>query len=754
MGLVFEGSRPSAATANSGATPVFGPENGRPSLHAIRHVLQSNTFWLAANGLSLLALSLIMFRLQAPVTYFRWDGTFILSVVKSQSEWMRGLGPFVMDFLRGIGGISPTMDTRLMPGFIVGLMAGNGNWLAAVSATWFAAEFAVATVLLGRMLNFSITTTVAAVWIGLFGGMPYLTPVPAIERMWGNPPVLSIIAWTMVALMLFLAIGRRSRANSIACTAALLLSLFYLTLVTPLWILLFLPVLGFFGIVGMTMANDKREIAWKLAAGVAVILIYFITVGPWLAGLFLDAKTTFFWSELYTPKITWNWASLLVEDPVRRPAGVALLLLAISGGVMTVVNGEWQLRRFAIGYLVFVGLLWAISGFLVLTQYSWPGPTISYLDWMIYPFHALFAARFLYCLLLAVSREPRWRSAASVLILAFAAFAPWTALAVWSPPYPRLKNAIPFRWPPLRTPVVNFLEREIALRPGQPFRGRVVNLAGGRWDPEYYNIPFVNQHNYDAMVVNFTGNDHREYGFWFYDIPTLENSDHMISPFFHLLVSRFLMPKGVLYMRPHEWATVFNEKMLALIGVRYVLTEAPLSDRVPTLKFEIQPTREQYLYELPNPNIGGRGVVRWTAVTTAGEAVERMRSPGYDYDREAVLFEPLPKTEFAPVSHSSLIVHRGYLTVSAEAPGPALLVLPIEYSRCLQFTWLSAGTEPPQAVRADLDETAISFTGRLQARIAFRSDPLENPTCRLRDWQDAVHLGVGVQKSADVTSSK
>jgi hypothetical protein len=746
MGLAFEGSRPSAATANLGAVAVFGPEKRRPSLHAIRHVLQSNTFWLAANGLSLLALSLIMFRLQAPVTYFRWDGTFILSVVKSQSEWMRGLGPFVMDFLRGIGGISPTMDTRLMPGFIVGLMAGNGDWLAAVSATWFAAEFAVATILFGRMINFPMPVAVAAVWIGLFGGMPYLAPVPAIERMWGNPPVLSVIAWTMVALTLFLAIGRGSRASSMAYAGALLLNLFYLTLVLPLWALLFLPVLGFFGIVGMTMVNDRRELRWKLAIGAAIVLIYLVTFGPWLAGLFLDAKTTFFWSELYTPKITWNWASLLVEDPVRRPAGVAFLLLAILGGLLTAFKGEWRLRRFAIGYLVFVALLWSISGFLVLTQYPWPGPTASYLDWMIYPFHALFAARFIYCLLLAVSRKFWWRSAAPALILALAAFAPWTALAVWVPPYPRLKSEIPFRWPPLRTPIVNFLEREIALRPGQPFRGRVVNLAGGHWAREYDNVPLVNQHNYDAMVVNFTGNDHREYGFWFYDIPTLENSNHMISPFFHLLVSRFLMPKGVLYMRPHEWATVFNEKVLALIGVRYVLTEQPLPGRVPALRFEIQPTREQYLYELSNPNLAGRGVVRWRAVRTAGEAVDRMRSPDYDPDREAVLFEALPKAELAAVSHSSLIVHRGFLTVSAEAPGPALLVLPIEYSRCLQFTWLSAGTEPPQAVRADLDETAILFADRLRARIAFRSGPFENPTCRLHDWQDAVHLGLGAQK--------
>ncbi len=750
MAHARDGVRAIAGTRDFGCHSGVAPGKKWLSLQGVLRVSQSNAFWLAANGVSLLVLSLIMFRLQAPVTYFRWDGTFILSIVKSQAEWMRGFGPFALDFLRGIGGISLPLNTQLMPGFVVGLMAGDGDWLAAVSATWFAAEFAIATVLLGRMLNFPMPSAVAAAWIGLLGCLPYFVLVPAIWILWGNPPFLSEIAWTMVALTLFLAIGRGSRASAIGCAAGLLLTLIYLTLFIPLHALLFLPVLGYFGIVAMTMASNRREFRHKVFAAGIIVPVYLIILGPWLVGLFLGAKTTLFWSELYTPKVTWHWASLLLEDPVNRPAGVVLLLAAILGGVLTVFTGDRQLKRFAIGYLAFVALLWSITGFLVLTQHPWPGPTVSYLDWMIYPLHALFAARCVYCPLLAAIRARWWRSAVPALIMAVAVFAPWTALAVWSPPYPLYKYGIPFRWPPLRTPVVNFLEREIALHPDQPFRGRVVNLAGGQWKAEYPQIPieltqvpFISQNYYDAMVASILGNDHREYGFWFYDIPTLENSNHLSSPFFHFLVSRFLMPKGVLYTRPHETATVFNEKVLAQLGVRYVLTEQSLPGRVPALTIELDAHHRQYLYELTNPNVAGRGVVRVTTARTARQALERLRSPDYDFEKEAVLFDALPKTELVPVSHSELIVHRGFLTVSAAAPGPALLVLPVEYSRCLDFTWLSAGSEPPRAFRADLDETAILFSDRLRARIAFRTSPLVNPTCRLRDLQDARDLDLG-----------
>jgi hypothetical protein len=143
--------------------------------------------WVTVNALSLLALSLVMFRLQAPVTFFRYDGTFILSVVKNQAEWMPGIGAFTMDFLKGLGGIWFPMDTRMMPGFAIGRLSGFGDWLPALSATWFAAELAVATMLTCRTLELETTVGVIAVWLAVLGALPYFVPAPALARLWGNP---------------------------------------------------------------------------------------------------------------------------------------------------------------------------------------------------------------------------------------------------------------------------------------------------------------------------------------------------------------------------------------------------------------------------------------------------------------------------------------------------------------------------------------------------------------------------------------
>ncbi len=132
---------------------------------------------------------------------------------------------------------------------------------------------------------------------------------------------------------------------------------------------MFLPVLGFFGVVGIIMADNRRERLWKINLGLAIVLLYLLIFSAWLLGFFLYAKTTFFWSEMYPSTITWQWVSLLLESPDLRPAGVLFFLMALVGGVLTAFGSAGRIRRFAIGYLLFVALLLALTGFLIVTTH-------------------------------------------------------------------------------------------------------------------------------------------------------------------------------------------------------------------------------------------------------------------------------------------------------------------------------------------------------------------------------------------------
>jgi hypothetical protein len=700
--------------------------------------VRTNTLVLLANGISLLALSLIIFRLQAPATFFRYDGTLMLSLVKSQAEWMSWGVAYTIDLLRGMGGVNFPLNSQLMPGFVVGLLTGTGNWLPAVSATWFAFEFAVGTLLIGRAIGVPLPANVMAVWLGLLGALPYVVPTPALERIWGNPWFLSFISFTMIALALFAEVGRGSRLKSFACAAGIFGILAYVTCAFTLFAPNAFPILLFFGGLCIATAKDRAERQWKLTTTIVIGALYLACFGVWLSGFYLYSKMTYFLAEMYPLPISWRWTSLLLEGPALRPLGVVFYIGALFGGAVAAIGRATPLRSYAIGYLAFNGLLWLFTAILILTRPAWHGGLPApYLDLMLYPLHALFAAYLLYGAWLRLSALWHERSA-PIRLMTYVIFVPWVVLAFWKPPFSgKWKNYLSFPWPPDRTPIVEFLEHRIALQPGQPFRGRAVNLAGGDFLSEFVNAPFISQHGYDAVTAISLGNDHREYGFWYYNVPTLEESNHSASPFFHLLMSRLLNPDGVWFFRVHETANVFNENVLANLGVRFALTEHPLPERTPVLAIDVRPQRKQYLYELPDANVFGRAASRVTVARTATEALARMRSSDYDIRNEAVLFDPLPEGNLAPVFASRLEVHRGFVSLSAEASGRALIVLPLEFSRCLEFKWTSGDGRLPIALRANLNQTAILFDGRVEGRIALRYGPFENPGCRLRDMHDA-----------------
>ena len=195
---------------------------------------------------------------------------------------------------------------------------------------------------------------------------------------------------------------------------------------------------------------------------------------------------------------------------------------------------------------------------------------MAYIDMVALPFTGMFSA----VLLAAAGRWVLRRSslAGSLTSLRFArkplgiavalAVLPWLCLPVSfaMAAVPTLVRSHPWPWPMRKTPLVADLEREIGLTPGALFRGRVANLAGARGIYPASHPPFNNQHAYDHGFISAVGNDHRSLGFWSYSIPTLNTSSQFTTPFFHLVVTRFLNEPHSLSVRAHETATRFEPR--------------------------------------------------------------------------------------------------------------------------------------------------------------------------------------------------
>jgi hypothetical protein len=253
--------------------------------------------------------------------------------------------------------------------------------------------------------------------------------------------------------------------------------------------------------------------------------------------------------------------------------------------------------------------------------------------------------------------------------------------------------------------------------------------------------PFITQHNYDGMNLFFSGNDHRMYGLWYYGIPTLLELNQFSSPFFHLVNARLLNAPDTKDLRSYETQSIGNDRIMALLGVRYLLSDKLLPDRTPVFHYRLVEGRDLYVYSVPGANTAGYAVTQTQRAADGREAIALLAKPSFDPRTTAVLTTQEELPPLVPVGASSLTIERGGYRIEADSPGTSLLVLPIEYSHCLRADLTTTSATPPRLVRANLTMAAILFSGRMRGSLVLRYGPF-SANCRLADWHDAEALRI------------
>jgi hypothetical protein len=289
---------------------------------------------------------------------------------------------------------------------------------------------------------------------------------------------------------------------------------------------------------------DRNLLLVKLAVGAALIALAALVFGKFLYGMWGFSKPTFFWYEFYSRPGNLRDLSIFVAEHSRWPAWV-VYGASLADAVHAALSGSATMRLMARGFLAFVLTMLAV---LLLVN----------------PFYCIFAAHAVTAAMQWLSLRVRtFRRHPSRVGVGALCFLPWLVLIDYRPPPLErpLVRLNPFTWPPSETPVTKFLAAQIALQPGSTFRGRVANVAGM-------------QHNYDVMSPFLSGKDHRMYGLWHYGIPTLFETNQFSSPF-HLVNAGLLNAPGARDLRLHETQSIVNDRIMALLGVRYLQTPEP-----------------------------------------------------------------------------------------------------------------------------------------------------------------------------------
>src|SRR5262249_47289479 len=139
-----------------------------------------------------------------------------------------------------------------------------------------------------------------------------------------------------------------------------------------------------------------------------------------------------------------------------------------------------------------------------------------------------------------------------------------------------------FRWQPStqpffrfdqRTPIVDYLQPEIGIAIDHDFRGTAVFMPT---DYERDMNPYGVWRRETTFFIAraYLGNDLGAFGLRYFNIPTLDEMTHNITPQFYLVLREFLTRPGVdIYERHYSAVTRLNEPIMALLGLRYIIAD-------------------------------------------------------------------------------------------------------------------------------------------------------------------------------------
>jgi len=294
---------------------------------------------------------------------------------------------------------------------------------------------------------------------------------------------------------------------------------------------------------------------------------------------------------------------------------------------------------------------------------------------------------------------------------------------------------------------VTELARQISLKPGEIFRGRAGTFTGQGISG---GIDWLALHAMDKELINRFGNDHRLVGLWYFDIPTLTEYSPLITPAFYLITKYFLARSGDVQMRSAITLRDINPKILKMLGVRFLITDAPIAgfvhlrERIPEFG---QP--RLFLYELGGVNVGQFSPHKSILGSSASDMLTAMAVPEFDPEKDIVVEDSLPEN-LARLANSRLIAEVEGLRIFASSSGTSVILLPLEYSHCLEVRPIGPEQSPAKLFRANLILTGVLFDRKLDAVVSYFTGPFRNAGCRLKDARDMQRLNVTAALSSNL----
>jgi len=667
--------------------------------------------------------------------FYHYDGTYLLVGARDQLNFGQPMFDYTNNFLQSIGNIQLPQNAQLLP------FLWPVGWFSSLQAAKIASYLILAAVIfltaygLARLLSQSRTVALTAGWILGFVSMPFV-PRPFFYQILSVAPTVVLIAVTPVAA--FWLMRRSGQTSSLLANTATVIGLVALAFYALAAVLILLPIISLgtaiYVVLALFLARCRLELLRMLAILAAALVVVTLLRWPWYAlGLFLDTAPNFFPNDYTTVYYDEIYASILFHGKAFGWAGPLLVASSALGAVLSLRSIDLEIRAAAWMLLALIVTFFG-AGIALALMPHWILPPPIYLEIAMWPFYGVFAAIALHRIVgFVVERFARLKLSMDYhvraeFIIAAAALVLATVLVMTKSP-----TVVGYPFPPRISAVVAFLRDKIALNSFSKFNGRILTNVPVKADGI---DAWVQQYNAALVWAQTAGNDEMSIGLWYFRVPTLYEYNQFLSPAFHALIKRALQRPPIAHQRNNAILTYPNARVLKLLGVRYVLMPQPDASLGELRATEDRAGGPWGLIELPEPNLATYSPTSIETRSDLSSMLDFVVDDSNDLSKRAVAPEQVPGP-LTPVGSVALSMAGKDLRVVADSDGRSLIVVPVEFSHCLELTETPAGQGGGATVlRIDGLLTGIVFAHHIDAVLSFRIGPLHNPTCRWADYRD------------------
>jgi hypothetical protein len=222
-----------------------------------------------------------------------------------------------------------------------------------------------------------------------------------------------------------------------------------------------------------------------------------------------------------------------------------------------------------------------------------------------------------------------------------------------------------------------------------------------------------------------------------FNIPMLNEFGHFSSPLTFALARIFFGKDGDEFDRTTVVFSRFDLRIARLLGVKMVATDASTIPGGTFVYGAKAGDTDLRIFRIDDVNLGQYSPIRPRYVRTAADAIAAIKAVDFDPKLDVVV-ESQVAADLVPATSSGVTVDRGpALIVRATSPNRSLLVLPFEFSHCLEMKVMEGQA---QLLPVNLQQTGLLFDDKVEARITYRFGLFQDSRCRGEDHRRADDL--------------